>query len=88
MRKVWGYINFSNLKLAIDCNPLVWSFRYMHMGPTEHDPYLHIWYFRILPLSVIFSLDNGEYIVYDKLDNLELKETDEKDSNQTLPDQL
>lgn len=61
MKKLWAYINHSNLKLAIDLNPFVWSFRYMYQGPDRSDPDLNIWYIRILPLSIILTIDTGRF---------------------------
>jgi len=72
MKKFWKYINHSNIKLAIDLNPFVWSFRYMHQGPTESDPTLNIWYIRFLPLSIILTIDDGTVILIDDAENYEL----------------
>jgi len=77
MKKFWNYLNNSNIKIAFDLNPFVWSFVYMYQPPTNTDPFLKIWYTRILPLSIIISIDNGVYKRYnDEAENIEVKEED------------
>jgi len=62
------YLRFSNIKLSIDLNPCVWSFRWHYQEPTQLDPYLHIQYIRILFLSIAVIIDNGVYRVWEMED--------------------
>ena len=60
------YLRYSNLKISFDLNPFVWSLKFYHQRPTKSDPYLRIFYIRILPFSIALVLDNGtfEYVDY------------------------
>jgi len=59
------YLRYSNLKISFDVNPFVWSLKFFHQRPTGSDPYLRIFYFRILPLSISLILDNGTFVEID-----------------------
>lgn len=59
LKTMWAYLNHSNLKISFDCNPFVWSFRYMGQDATDTDPDLYIRYIRILPLGIILTIDSG-----------------------------
>lgn len=65
---LFHYLRYSNLKVSVDLNPLVWSFRFQRQAPTRSDPRLHIFYWRILPLSVILVVDDGTVTRDDPLD--------------------
>ena len=89
MRKFWKYLNNSNVKLAVDLNPFVWSFRYMRMVPTPSDPDLYIWYIRILPLSIILTIDSGKVILLgEDIEVREENDDEKKNPQQILPDYL
>lgn len=88
MRKFWGYLNHCNLKLAVDLNPFVWGFRYLHQGPDpQADPDLHIWYIRCLPLSIILTIDSGRYIMEGEAIDV-VGDMYEEDSQAIVPDHL
>lgn len=63
---MWSYIKFSNIKLSVDLNPFVWSFKWMFQGPTQTDPHLRIQYVRILFLSLTVVIDNGVYHLWEE----------------------
>lgn len=57
---MWGYLNHSNLKIAIDLNPFVWGFCWAAQDPVEGiAPDLWIRYLRFLPLGLILTIDSG-----------------------------
>lgn len=63
---MWDYVKYSNLKLAVDFNPYTWSFKWLYQEPTQRDPHLHIQYIRILFLSIIVVVDNGEFYMLEE----------------------
>lgn len=65
---MFKYFRYSNFKISFDLNPFVWSVMFHHSKPTEHDPKLHIFYLRILPLSFALIIDDGT-TVFDELEN-------------------
>lgn len=49
------YLRYSNLKIAIDFNPLTWSFRYNNQLIES----MRMIYWRFLFLTIILVIDNG-----------------------------
>jgi hypothetical protein len=61
--KLLNYLKNSNVKLSFDLNPWCWSCIAMHQTPTKIDPKLHIWYLRLLPLSIHIVIDDGTWVI-------------------------
>jgi hypothetical protein len=62
---MFKYLRFSNFKISIDFNPYTWSWKKEYFPQTKEDPNLRIWYLRILPLSFLLVIDNGEFVRHD-----------------------
>lgn len=62
-----NYLRFSNIQIIFDLNPLVWGFTRAYQGPSEHDPALHEWVFRILFLVLHIVIDDGSWVPHDEI---------------------
>lgn len=69
-----NYLKYSNVKLAVDLNPFCWGFKWIYQEPTQRDPHLHVQYVRLLFLSIIVVIDNGEfYMLEETIEPVETK---------------
>lgn len=67
-----NYLKFSNLKLSLDLSPFTWGVQFLHQAPTAFDPKLHIYYIRLLPLSLIIVIDDGTWVPETEISHDEL----------------
>lgn len=63
---MFKYLKFSNIKFSIDLNPFCWGLKWFFQPPTMSDPHLRIQYVRILFLSLVVVIDNGEYHIWEE----------------------
>lgn len=59
LKKIWAYLNNSNLKIYLDLNPFVWGFKFVGQDGDDIAPDLYIRYIRILPLGIILTINSG-----------------------------
>ena len=61
MKKVFSYLRYSNIQIALNLNPFTWGFYYDNIEADGWNPGMRAWHLKVLMFRFSLVIDDGSF---------------------------